>query len=238
VDADVDLHVESLAQQLRCHHLVGRTCCHDVTPSQEEYLRGQVCSGVQLVHRNDACDAVSHRDVGEQIVELETVTHIEEGSRFVQEKHARPLRQSAREGDPALLACTQFLDSPGAKSDKIAAQDRLLYRGPIFRPLTHPSALVGCAAHRDHLADSETESDRLTLRYERHEASKMAAIEAVDVSADDVHLPFARVEDPGGDAKQGGFPRSVGAEKHGYLSGAYPKARALERRVGSTRVTC
>jgi hypothetical protein len=63
--AGVDLGVERLAQTRRCHHDVWGTRGDDATFAQKKDTRRQMRGRVELVHRDDAREAVAGGNLGE-----------------------------------------------------------------------------------------------------------------------------------------------------------------------------
>jgi hypothetical protein len=210
--AGVDLGVERLAEERRCHHVVRGTYRNNATVPQKEDTRRKMRGRVELVHRDDAREAIAGSNLGEQIVQIETVAYVEKRRRLVQQEQARPLRKCARDGDSALLAAAQLFDAPSGQAGEITPSERFLDGGPILGPLLHPTALVWRAAHGDHVAHPEAKGDHLALWHEGDQAREEPAVEAAHVSAHHADGSLARVEEPRGDPKQRRLAGPVWAE--------------------------
>ncbi len=175
--------------------------------------------GAELVHRDQACHGRTHRRVGEQVVQLEPVAHVQEGRRLVEQEHARALRESPRDGDPPHLSPAQRLGPPVREGREVAPVDGLVDGFGVHGSLAHPRVLVRRPPHGHDVAHAKAQRDALALRHERDDPREGATVTPVALANDgrgrpeDAHVARAGGKKAGDDAKDRGFARSVGAEK-------------------------
>ncbi len=229
MDGHLDADVKCLGEPRRRHDLIGRADRDDPACPEQQHARREVRGGFELVHRGDARDSLSPDDAYEQIVELEAMPHVEERGGLVEEQHARPLREGARQGDTPPLTAAQLVDAALGEIRQVAPGDRILDDVAILGALLQPRALVRRSAHGDDVAHPEAERHALALRQERDHAGELASAGVAHLSARHPHLPLARLEQPGSEPQERRLASAVRAENRRDLAGVDVEAHLLER---------
>ena len=191
--------------------------------------------GVEVVHRDDAGDAVARDDVGEQVVELEAVADVEEGRRLVEEKHARPCCARARA--TATRRCSPPLSvSTGrsATAREVAAGDGVVDGRGVLGPLAHPAVLVRRPPHArpPRARGTRRRAARSGARARPTRAASRRSI-AAHVRPRERHRARGRREEPRRDAEQGRLPRPVRPEERRHLALHARPRGSRPRRAGA-----
>jgi hypothetical protein len=236
--ADFDVDVEHLAEALRRHDFIGRSGGDHATLPQQEDLGGQVRRGIEFVHRDHASQLFAGSNLREQVVKVQSMADIQEGSGLIEEQQPWTLGESTRECDSTLFSAAQLLDAPVGQAREIAPIERSVDGRAVLIAFAHPAALMWGSPHGNHLSHAKPERHGGRLRNDRDEARKRPAVEVADVPPQDAHAASARLEKAGSHSEQRGFARAIGPQQSGEVPRLDPQAHALERRVGRVRITC
>jgi hypothetical protein len=209
VNAHVNLGVERGPQLSGCHDFEWRPGRDDSSVAHEHDPRGEARGGIEVVHCDYARNAIVRSHLQEEFVKRETMTHIQECLRLVEEQEAGFLGQRSGDRDTPLFAAAQGLDLTLSQGREIAAFQGLAHRSDILVALAHPDALVRRAAHRNNVAHPKPRRRHLALWHERHDTREGSAIDVGYVATVDGNRAATGREEACSNAQQSRLASAV-----------------------------